>query len=123
VADQLVDGGAEVLAGDDGTYATAEGRSQVGRLRQQLERHPCRRAVVQLAHDPHARVAGKRRRQRKVAGLRRLIGGPGAVGGRGEPSAVDEGADEPVVGEPFGADEPAGPLGKLHRLHVGDLRG
>ena len=41
----------------------------------------------------------------------------------GDGPDVGEGADEPVVGQPVGTDEPARPIGKLHRLHVGDLGG
>ena len=48
-------------------------------------------AVVQLANDPHARVAGNGAALQKVAGLRPVIGGPRAVGRCGEGSDVGKG--------------------------------
>ena len=59
VARRLIDGGTEVMPGNNGSNATTEGRGEVDGLRQQLERDTCRSAVVQLADNPHARLGGE----------------------------------------------------------------
>ena len=94
VTNQLIDGGAELVAGNDGTDPAAEGRGQVGGLRQQLERRPGRPAVVQLTHHPHARITEHRPRRRNVAGRSRLVAGSGAVGWGGESPDVGESTHE-----------------------------
>jgi hypothetical protein len=123
VTDQLIDGRAEVIAGNDGTDAAPERGGQVGGLRQQLERHPRRLAVVQLAHDPHARLAVIRRGRRTVAASSRFVAGPGSAGRRGEGPGIGEDSHEPVIREPVGSHESTGSFGKWRRLHVRHLGG